>query len=145
MILPQQWLPVWQVEEEDGGRQASLPTWWLIFLNSYNIPFSFGNGLVQQLIFLKVLSVAGVDDAPSSGGSSSKRRKRKPAASMLTSCRESRLVAGLTRIPESGSTSRSTGFGGGFDRFATGCSSASSSESSSAASSVRSGTGTLSS
>ena len=57
-----------QVEEEDGGRQASLPTWWLIFLNSYNIPFSFGNGLVQQLIFLKVLSVAGVDNAPAFQG-----------------------------------------------------------------------------
>ena len=57
-----------QVEEEDGGRQASLPTWWLVFLNTYNIPFSFGNGLVQQLIFLKVLSVAGVDNAPAFQG-----------------------------------------------------------------------------
>jgi len=57
-----------QVEEEDGGRQASLPTWWLIFLNTYNIPFSFGNDLVQQLIFLKILSVAGVDNAPAFQG-----------------------------------------------------------------------------
>jgi hypothetical protein len=46
-----------------GTRAASLPTWWLIFLNVYNLPFGFGDGLISTITFLKVLDIAGRNDA----------------------------------------------------------------------------------